>query len=60
MKRLIGLDIGTTALKAAVFDTSGKLLAVSTQEYALLTPQVNYVEETGEVYWNALKNAVKD
>lgn len=60
MKRLIGLDIGTTALKAAVFDTSGKLLAVSTQEYSLLTPQVNYVEETGEVYWNALKNAVKD
>lgn len=60
MKRLIGLDIGTTALKAAVFDTSGKLLAVSTQEYALITPRVNYVEETGEVYWNAFKEVVKD
>ena len=58
MKLLIGLDIGTTALKAAVFDTAGKLLAVSTQEYDLITPQVNYVEEKGEVYWNAFKHAV--
>ena len=49
MKLLIGLDIGTTALKAAVFDTAGKLLAVSTQEYDLITPQVNYVEEKGSV-----------
>mgnify|MGYP002605587596 CR=1 FL=1 len=60
MKLLIGLDIGTTALKAAVFDTAGKLLAVSTQEYDLITPQVNYVEEKGEVYWNAFKHAVAD
>ena len=57
---LIGLDIGTTALKAAVFDTAGGLLAVSTQEYTLITPQVNYVEESGEVYWKALKDAVTD
>lgn len=60
MKLLIGLDIGTTALKAAVFDTTGELLAVSTQEYALITPQVNYVEESGEVYWNAFKAAVAE
>ncbi len=60
MKLLIGLDIGTTALKAAVFDTAGELLAVSTQEYVLITPQVNYVEESGEVYWNAFKAAVAE
>lgn len=60
MKLLMGLDIGTTALKAAVFDTAGRLLAVSAQEYSLLTPQVNYVEESGEVYWNAFRDAVAD
>lgn len=60
MKLLIGLDIGTTALKAAVFDTAGTLLAVSTQEYTLITPQVNYVEESGEVYWKAFQDAVAD
>lgn len=60
MKLLIGLDIGTTALKAALFDTAGTLLAVSTQEYTLITPQVNYVEGSGEVYWKAFRDAVAD
>lgn len=58
MKLLMGLDIGTTALKAALFDTKGTLLAVTTQEYQLLTPQVNYVEEDGQVYWSAFRDAV--
>jgi len=55
MQLLIGLDVGTTALKVALFDGKGTLLAVSTQEYALLTPKVNYVEVDAEVYWQSLK-----
>lgn len=60
MKLLMGLDIGTTALKAALFDTRGGLLAVTTQEYTLITPQVNFVEESGEVYWAAFQAAMAD
>lgn len=60
MDYLIGLDIGTTAEKAALFTTDGKLLAVSTQEYDLITPHLNWVEETAEVYWNAFKDAISD
>lgn len=60
MKLLMGLDIGTTALKAALFDTKGGLLAVTTQEYTLITPQVNFVEESGEVYWAAFQAAMAD
>lgn len=60
MKLLMGLDIGTTALKAALFDTKGGLLAVTTQEYTLITPQVNFVEESGEVYWTAFQAAMAD
>ncbi len=55
MDLLIGLDLGTTALKIALFDNKGKMLAVSTQEYALLTPQVNFVEVAAETYWDAFK-----
>lgn len=58
MKLLMGLDIGTTALKAGLFDTAGTLLAVTTQEYQLITPKVNFVEESGEVYWKAFQDAV--
>lgn len=60
MELLIGLDIGTTALKVALFDTKGALLAVSTQEYDLLTPQTNFVEEEPEVYWKAFLDGMYD
>ena len=60
MQLLIGLDVGTTALKVALFNSSGALLGVSTQEYSLETPQVNYVEVDAEVYWNAFKNGLKE
>ena len=60
MELLIGLDIGTTALKVALFDTKGTLLAVSTQEYDLLTPQTNFVEEEPEVYWKAFLDGMHD
>lgn len=60
MELLVGLDIGTTALKAALFDKKGTLLAVSTQEYDLITPSTNYVEETPEVYWNAFLDGFRD
>ncbi len=60
MQFLIGLDIGTTAEKIALFDKKGTMLAVSTQEYDLITPAVNYVEEDPEVYWNAFKAGLED
>ena len=44
MQLLLGLDVGTTALKVALFDEKGTLLAVSTQEYTLFTPKTNFVE----------------
>lgn len=60
MKLLIGLDLGTTALKIALFDNKGGLLAVSTQEYSLMTPKVNFVEEEVEVYWKAFCDGLDD
>lgn len=60
MELLVGLDIGTTALKVALFDKKGKLLAVSTQEYSLITLQTNYVEEEPEVYWKAFLTGMND
>ena len=59
MRRLIiGLDLGTTALKVAVFDDNGDLLGVSTQEYVLLTPKNNYVEADAGVYWESFKKGL--
>ena len=60
MKLLIGLDLGTTALKVALFDNGGTLLAVSAKEYSLMTPKVNFVEGDPEIYWNAFKDGLAD
>ncbi|MCU6747995.1 FGGY-family carbohydrate kinase [Faecalicatena acetigenes] len=60
MQLLLGLDAGTTALKVALFDAKGQLLGVSTQEYALETPQINYVEVDAEVYWQAFKSGLAE
>lgn len=55
---IIGLDLGTTALKIALFDNKGKLQGAITKEYSLITPQVSWVEEKPEVYWDAFKTGL--
>lgn len=57
---LLGLDIGTTALKCTAFDIYGKLLAVSTKKYTLEMPEVGYVELDAEIYWKALEDCMAD
>lgn len=57
---IIGLDLGTTALKVALFDKNGKIVAVSTQEYPLLTPQTDHVEVAPQTYWQSFKNGLAE
>ena len=59
-KYIIGLDLGTTALKIAIFDQTGELQGVSTKEYQLMTPAVNFVEEDVEVYWSSFKEGLSE
>ena len=40
----LGLDIGTSGSKAAVFDSNGQLLALAYREYPLLSPQPGWAE----------------
>lgn len=57
---LLGVDVGTTSIKVGLFTTNGKLKAISTQEYSLLTPSSNMVELPADVYWTALGKGMKD
>ena len=50
---LLTFDIGTTALKVGLFDVSGRALAISTQEYELITPRAGWAELPVERYWDA-------
>jgi xylulokinase len=58
MGHLLGVDLGTTAIKAALFDGAGRRVAAGTREYPLLTPAPQVVEQEAEVYWRAFKEAL--
>lgn len=52
MKKLLTLDVGTTAVKAALFDETLQMLGLVIREYQLNTPQTDFVELSAEVYWD--------
>ena len=50
---LIGLDVGTTAVKGIAISPDGELLASATEEYPLSTPQPGWAEQNPEDWWRA-------
>jgi sugar (pentulose or hexulose) kinase len=57
---IIGLDLGTTALKIALFDDEGLIKGVVTKEYDLMTPQASWVEVSPKVYWDSFKAGLSE
>ncbi|MBE7010302.1 MAG: hypothetical protein E7418_02285 [Ruminococcaceae bacterium] len=54
---LLGIDVGTTSMKAAVFSREGEELSSATLDYTL-RQDGNIVEFDTESYWNLLQEAV--
>lgn len=59
MRYVLGIDLGTTAVKAAVFDEDGRICGSQTREYPLLTPAPLMVELDPQTYIDAFSSAVK-
>ncbi|MCE5265553.1 MAG: hypothetical protein LLG97_18755 [Deltaproteobacteria bacterium] len=55
---ILSVDLGTTAIKVAIFDISGELKALSTQEYSLITPAPAVVEGDVKTYWESFKMGI--
>jgi xylulokinase len=60
MRYLLGLDIGTSGTKTALFDESGQTIATATYGYDLFQPQVGYAEQNPEDWWNACVKGIND
>lgn len=56
----IGIDIGTTAVKACMFDDEGTMLGCAHAEYSLETPGPDIVELQVEEYWSAVQRALSE
>jgi len=57
---LLGIDVGTTALKVILFSHDGEIVAGAVREYELSTPSPHHVECSPENYWESLKSCLQD
>ena len=56
---LLGIDIGISTAKAALFTLDGEMLGLQSEEY-LLTPDSQIVEsDPGPTYWEPIVRAVR-
>lgn len=56
---LLGLDVGTTGCKAAVFSTGGRLLALAYAEYDYRSPEVGWAELDVQAVWEKIKASIR-
>ena len=58
--KLIGLDVGTTGVKAIAISPAGEVLARVEHEYPLSTPQPGWAEQDPEDWWQASESALAE
>lgn len=59
MKYLIGVDVGTSGTKTALFDTKGNMISSHTAEYPLYQPQNGWAEQDPEDWYNATCEGIR-
>ncbi len=59
MPLYLGIDVGTTSVKAGVFNHLGHTLALARRDYALDTPSVDHVQLEADLYWQATNEVVR-
>lgn len=56
---LLGIDIGTSACKIAVFNKAGQVLATANGDYPVYYPKAGWAEQNPEEWWTAVCGAVR-
>ena len=60
MTALVGIDVGTSGVKAIALSPTGEILARAEREYPLSTPQPGWAEQDPEAWWQATRAALDD
>ena len=55
---LVGLDVGTSAVKGVAIDEDGRVLATASAEYPLSRPQPGWSEQEPEDWWRAAEEVL--
>lgn len=57
---LIGIDLGTTACKSAIFSRDGRILALSYREYPFIKISAKRIEQNAEEWWTLITDTIKE
>ena len=57
---VLGLDVGTSSVKAILVDTAGTVVAAAAAPLSLETPQPGWAEQDPEAWWEASRTAIRD
>src|SRR5438034_6904997 len=57
---LVGLDVGTTGVKALALSATGEVVARAEAGYSLSTPQPGWAEQDTEDWWRATRTALAE
>jgi xylulokinase len=60
MSLLLGIDAGTTSVKAGLFHITGTCLAIAREEYQLDTPSAERAQLDPDIYWQACIHTVRE
>ena len=60
MTRLVGLDVGTTGIKAVTISAEGEVLARAEEPYPLSTPRPGWAEQDPAAWWRASEAALAE
>lgn len=59
MEHFLGIDVGTSGVKAVLVDERGNVKASATAPLKLITPQPGWAEQRPEDWWAATRKAVR-
>jgi len=54
----LGIDVGTTSTKTALFHPSGKSIASSSSRYDVINPAPSHYEQNPDEWWNAVRKGI--
>ena len=57
--RLLGVDVGTSLIKAVVFDSEGSELGLGSQSVEVLSPHPGWAEQDMDAVWTAAAEAIR-
>lgn len=59
MKHYIGVDVGTSSVRAGLFDERGRLVSSRVEPIKVFNPRVDFYEQSADDIWSAVCKCVK-